>query len=548
MELEKQSHASYQKIAATLSAAVPPTILPQEVSTISEVNGNAGSGSRRNAWLGPLQSYAIRCDDESNSYANYLTGSVLPQLQQLITDQLKSRARRIRGNLSEAQSRLGKRHEVLLSSMAAHERAWETRVRLSVTPVQCGEGTIDETKLLSEAISSGDPFVSENELRGASKRFLEEKRVFCDVLMEQLTLTRMLEGDLAMALQTILVEALKVREQLLHKRVQVLSECGTITKDNESLGEWKEALKRNRLDWEWQVAAPPLDGFTASILTQINLNLSSHIESDEISENLVRRVSILKSGYLMKSGGTFGTKWSVLFCVLVDSAALHCYAPEQLYKLGHPDLRIPNSSLQIHRKGLLELNASASRTFLGEDPDNGDLLSQVTPSYSISLLHPLTNVGPDGKHADKHIFTIIIPGDGSLFGRSERQYRIRSFVEEDMVDWCIAIKEVVGRGVLLAAMEAKSVSSSALSTPRKMAPTDDIKRSGSSILEGDTLVSTRMITGSNTATIKSEMATAMMAMDPDRTVVEPDMTVMGLDVIVTTPTTPLAEEENPWDT
>jgi hypothetical protein len=64
----------------------------------------------------------------------------------------------------------------------------------------------------------------------------------------------------------------------------------------------------------------------------------------------------------------------------------------------------------------------------------------VMPEVARSAGTPRATAATTG---EKFVFSITVPGSSSFFGRSEKKYLLRSFVEEDLVDWCIALKEVM---------------------------------------------------------------------------------------------------------
>jgi hypothetical protein len=106
------------------------------------------------------------------------------------------------------------------------------------------------------------------------------------------------------------------------------------------------------------------------------------------------------------------------------------------------------------KKQLADLNAEISHAWLGH-------LAPVTPNMSAvpdaskavkvdsRLLEPVLSIPLfDGvnisvESPSENVFVIQVPGSGSFFGRSEKKYTLRSFLEEDMVDWCIALKDAI---------------------------------------------------------------------------------------------------------
>jgi hypothetical protein len=464
-EVEKQVYLSYSKIANTLATAL---LVGGNSNTLS----NPTSPMARNhhhAWLGPLQSHALRCATDGETFGKFIRETVLSQLEKIRED-LKVRGRDIKQRLADAQAKLYKQHEGMSGAMSAHERAWALRMRLYAT----GSGV--EEAALAEALGMTDVFISEQQLRFRITQFLGEKTTFCAILMELFAQAQRLEHDMATSLKDILGESMRVKGQQLAAAAEQLSDCANVTRNSETLVEWHTALKRCRLDWEWQVDVPPLDGFTASVLTQIGCALSTNFVAEVGA--LVRPVKVLKSGFLMARLSTFGRSWSVIYCVLVDSAWLHCYLAEEpkngSRKAGSTDgvesgggtspygtksYRVPSPSMRLYAKALADLNSIAARHWLAGELQSKSSSTEsasvgsgfyperfVQPALSIPLLHAETTIVPESGKTGEHCFAIIVPGGSSFFSRSERKYVLRSFVEEDMVDWCIAFKEMVGGG------------------------------------------------------------------------------------------------------
>lgn len=415
------------------------------------------------AWLRPLRGHVARSAADSETFYRFTRETVLPQLQRL-REEFKRRGQSLKQQLSEAQGKLSRQHESLTAAVAAHEASWRTRMKLGEGPHQ---DPAEAGAILDEAISVPDIFVTEQALRQQVAAFLREKGVFADTLLGVFRATRSLEHETATAAKDIIGEAMRVRGQQLAASAELLTEGALELRSAEALVEWGEALRVHRLDWEWQLEVPPPDGFMASMLSQVACQLGLAATGSRASSTtppsggspvaVVRPIRVTKCGFLARPA-TFSRSWTVVFVVLTDSAFLHCYLAEDLAKIegGAPStgsprerpLRIPSPSMRLHGKALSELNQNAARIVLAPPSDSDATtivsgLARLTPTLSIPLLHAQTTVTPDGKAAGEFSFTILVPGGTSFFGRSERKYALKSFVEEDMVDWCIAIKEAI---------------------------------------------------------------------------------------------------------
>jgi hypothetical protein len=264
-----------------------------------------------------------------------------------------------------------------------------------------------------------------------------------------------------------------------------------------------------------------VDGFFASALTQIGCSLST---SEMVPT--VCAVDVIKSGFLMRPS-TFGRSWNVMYCILTDSGFLHCYSPEFAGAISDEQrklYRFPTSTMRLHIKALTELNQSAAKIWLTfDDPNTDATQALIQPILSIPLLHPETSIVPDPK-TGSHAFAITVPGGTSFFSRSERRHVLCSFVEEDMVDWCIALKDQLG-GAPVEISRPSSVVSAEVMTSR----TEEFNAFGAS-------VSTHYSTDQNENEGGGEEDDIVYRKRYDPPILRSS-----------TPTTPIEELENPWD-
>lgn len=548
----------YSKIAGILANAVvnERDILPQggvsststSPASLSPKTGASSGLSISHVWLGPLQTHAMRSATDGETFSRFIRETVLPLLERH-KDDLRRRGREIRGRLSEATLKLNRYHDALIAAMNLHERGWKVRIKMNNERIPNGSTSMAdmiEDDALGEALNTTDVFLTEQNLRQKISGFLEEKTLFCSILMECFRNTRLLEHDLGSALKDILGEAMRVKGQQLAAAAELISECSTATREAEPLSEWTQALRKHRLDWDWSVETPPLDGFTASILTQIGCQLSAPTSaSSSVSvvfpyneTALIRPVALTKGGFLMRPN-TFGRSWSVVFAVLVDSAFLHLYPANELFGLKEGPLangqspkerpfRIPSPTMRLHNKALLELNQMALRLFLDliHVPER---ISQ--PSLSLPLLHPITSVVPEGSRSHEHSFSITVPGGTGFFSRSEKKTTLRSFVEEDMVDWCIALKETIHSRELGKESNVETTTAASSSPP----PSQSRNRNGPLNPFGSTIAEEQMA-------IKREEDDAFRQRAIDE--VDKPVALHGIATATSVPTTAL---ENPWD-
>jgi len=210
-------------------------------------------------------------------------------------------------------------------------------------------------------------------------------------------------------------------------------------------------LIRSRLDYEWSLEAPPIDGFTASVLQQISSELLHH-QSIVVSGPAIRSISILKSGLLMRPGSTFGPAWTVLFGVLTDSNYLHLY-PVKSKKTSRPEYHVPTPDDQLNQKHLNDLNLTIASSWGLLDKVVADRRRLCEPILSVPLFE---GVAVSVESPNENVWGINVPGGASSFfgGRADKHLALKSFIEEDMVNWCIAIKDVISRSIAEARLVA----------------------------------------------------------------------------------------------
>lgn len=526
-EAEKQVAALYSKTGASIL-----TCMPGSLSTGSSGEGSPPSPKPASVapsqWLNPLYLHVQKSAGDSEAFCRFVKETVTLQLDK-IKDDLRKRGKDIRQRLSDAQARLGRQHEELNAAINAHERGWKLRL---------GGG---EEASLDEAMGTTDLYITEQALRQTIALFLRGKEAFSSILMDCFRQTRLLEQELANATKEILGEALRVRSQQFAAASEVIAESLTRLQSFDSLMEWRGGLREHKLDWDWEVETPPLDGFVASVFSQIGCSLSN--VHDQLTAT-VKSVRVVKSGFLMRPS-TFTRSYSVVFCVLSDSAFLHCFIPgegkQQSSSAGATSprpLRIPPPSMQLHFKALAELNNQASQVWINETEGGGLISALSQPILSIPLLHPDTKVFPNSE--GNHSFTIVVPGGSTFFSRSERKHVLRSFLEEDMVEWCIAIKGTIPVASHSGAGPSPTSAAQSLSPPEQ-----DMEHQSraayspfASVLEDEALTLEPTLVESHDV-FRHRYA--------DRTGVQSFSTRETHARSTTPPTSPIQELENPWD-
>lgn len=360
-------------------------------------------------------------------------------------------AKGLRDRLGRAQRHLAREQEGLLKAMREHERLWRQR-RESAGRMAAEEG------------DHRDVWLAELSLHGQIESFLGEKGRFCSALQDVYTGTRVLHADCARRLSSAIAEYLTVKGKQGLAAAELIQDLARGIAAVEPEGEWHAALVRARLDYEWRLEAPPQDGFTASLLQQV---------AAASGTGAAQPVRVVRCGLLMRPGSTFGPAWSPLFCILTDSHFLHAYAPEtrkQRRKASapgseaspEPSYRLPAPEEQVSARGLADMNAAIARAWLGflSEPRaaggtqghlriDGRLLE---PVFSIALREGLTVSIDDSGARDDLVWSVLVPGGTGFFSRSERKHVFRSWAEEDMVDWCIALKAEIAAAMPVQSM------------------------------------------------------------------------------------------------
>lgn len=413
-------------------------------------------------WLGPLQAFSLQTCSGAESLSKFVKEETLVRLEGL-REEFLGQAKTLRDRLSRAQRHLTREQEALMKAMREHERLWRQR---------------ESGGRIAAEESDKDVWLAELSLHGQVESFLAEKTLFCTSLQEIYTATRVLHADCARRLSSAIAEYFTVKGKQGLAAAELIQDVARGIAAVEPEGEWHAALVRSRLDYEWKLEAPPQDGFTSSVLQQV---------AAASGTGAAQPVRVLRCGLLMRPGSTFGPAWAPIFCILTDSHFLHGYAPEtkkQRRKASapgseaspEPAYRVPSVDDQVGARELGDMNMAISRAWLGFLSDSNRTGLQghlridgrlLEPVFSIALREGVTVSIEDGARDDL-AWSILVPGGSGFFSRSERKYMFRSWAEEDMVDWCIALKAQIA-----AAMPVQMATpSSPKATPAWTSPKD----------------------------------------------------------------------------
>lgn len=423
-------------------------------------------------WLGPLQSYSIGAASSAESFLKFVKEETLGQLDGLRED-CKTKTKDVRERLGRLQRDVSKEQEGLLKSMKEHERIWTIKLESTAAKAESLNNGEQQSSANSEMLTK-DVWLSELLLHSQIESFLQEKGKFCQELMSIFLEVKGMDKEWAGKLSQIIAENCIVKSKQSILANGQLQDVSRMMRGIDADSEWSHALTKARLDYEWRLEAPPTDGFTFTVLNQISCEIfgsiaesrggiSSPLASAPSAAISVKPVTIKKSGYLMRAGSGFGKSWNVLFWVLTDSHFLHAYTPEKKKSRRRPSvdgaspqtISLPSYDDQMTKRHLADLNAEISQAWLGPLAPMTPYLAAAVPVVGQSmrvdsrLLEPILSIPLfDGvsvavESPSENVFVIQVPGSGGFFGRSERKYMLKSFLEEDMVDWCIALKETI---------------------------------------------------------------------------------------------------------
>lgn len=437
IDLERAKEKSFRKAAALLGPSNVFGSPLEESSAVSPAPSTASStppapfvSNNGATWLVPLQALALKGNGESESIVRFMERATVPDLQQL-RESIRMGSRQLKEQLVAILAPLHKSYEALNSAMGAHQSIWLELLRAK--DPRSEDGT--------------DPWLQELKLSLRVQSFLTEKHAFAQALESVHTAQRALDSTWSSTLKTIVAEFFTVYSKSTIQFGEQMQDIAALMQEVQPEHEWASALHNFRLDFGWSLETPPFDGFMTSVISQINHSI---IRQSDANQEVIKRFSIAKSGFLMKqSSGSFGSKsWSTLFWILTGSGFLHGYSFKEKHN-AVVAVNIPKPAQVIHIKTLQEVNTEAAKVLLESNvvPD----ASLADPSVTIWLgggtVAPV--IASEGNRVDSSgcIFCVVsgaLSSGGFLFGgKGEKKYFLQSFVEEDMVDWCIAIKQVI---------------------------------------------------------------------------------------------------------
>jgi hypothetical protein len=231
--------------------------------------------------------------------------------------------------------------------------------------------------------------------------------------MEVFSEVRTLDNQLTVRYGAAVTEFFAVCSRTVAVHGEQCREMAAMLQTVDGGSEWQQALVKGKLDHDWRMLVPPPDALSASIFSQFPASLS-------------REHEIRRAGFIMKQSGGFGKGWVAYYLVLTDADYLHGYRCASLPELDW--LRIPSPSLQLHKKGLDDLNQQMLRSIFTHMP--GIL---ADPTFSVCIAAP-TRVAKEGGMTSVHM-SIATPSSGGFFGRSERKLVFKSWLDEDLLEW-----------------------------------------------------------------------------------------------------------------
>lgn len=325
-----------------------------------------------------------------------------------------------------------------------------------------------------------DPWLVEILLDEAMRLFIVAKGDYCNQLEMLYKNCSDFDREFTRTIKNILKEFFMFQNQRQHSEPSspfLFEERrrGNEREEEEEEDIWDNSIKTHKLDWDWngQVPVPPLDGFQQAIINQVSLDvlgimggslsrsgggsvslegsvssLSSHSQSHSQSQIYspslspsshlivsIRPIRMIKYGWLQRLSSTFllgRNSWVTSLAIITDSQFLHLYTVKVI-----KGIEIPKLGKKYGRKELMD----SCTQILGVIDRN----KLASPSLTISLFD--TQVFVDSE------YKIVIEDGGNGTGKKEngdevKKYQLQAFNEEEMVDWCIAIKDVGKRKII----------------------------------------------------------------------------------------------------
>lgn len=351
-------------------------------------------------------------------------------------------------------------------------------------------------KFLSANRDSEDLFLSENRIKITLSSLKGEEERHSALLKNLYSRVYQLEQDFTKRLYSLSKELSLIRRNAGDESFKSIEDsflvedeevdvCGNGNGNGLEIlcNSWNASLARFSVKPLEDFVVPSIFSDSSDILCMIWKHIGSLIPGSRgpLPEIDIKRLAIIHKtpsrGLFSRSnigsnGGSTYLKENSYIAVLVGSAFLHCYPIKDekiLQFFEHPTKLSFGSTLST-------LNQYIKSSF------DAVLSHAESPSFSVNLLHPETfcgiaefhrsspsassrrspsgtssvvsMIGGGGGASTKSTsstpsfdWIISVPGSSGFFGRSEKTLRLSSFTEEDMVDWCISIKDCIGKPI-----------------------------------------------------------------------------------------------------
>lgn len=250
-----------------------------------------------------------------------------------------------------------------------------------------------------------DPWLAQVQRSTRQQQYQRQLSLHHTTLQSLFTDIYSLDRELTSRLTNIISEYFIVAAKTAAVFAEQLNDMSSIMSAMDGQSEWSMAMMKAGIDENWRLTS--------------NIVLSPRLAQLEKSVF----DSIAKSGFLMKQSGGFGRAWSIYFVVLSGGGHLHGYRcasfPED------PNLRIPSASMHLHKRALSDVNEHFLSILFS---DHSDWLGE--PTFSVNLSSPVVTVKPEPSAV-----SVSVVSQGGFFGKSEKKYVFKSWVEEDIQEW-----------------------------------------------------------------------------------------------------------------
>lgn len=328
---------------------------------------------RGNTWLVPLQAAALKSDNETAGLLAYLEGPVLTRV-------------------AECKSFFKEHRDTIKARLeAACRDLSESRDRLAA----CNDAAVD-------------PWLAQVQRSSRQQQYQRQQQQHQQSLHHLFTDISALDRELTGRLKAIIHEYFVVAGKTAAVFAEQMHDMSALMAAVDGPAEWSMAMLKAGIDENWR--------------------LTTNIQMSPRMAQLEKSVfdGIARSGFLMKQSGGFGRSWSVYFVVVSGTPTTnHIHGYRCASFPDDPNLRIPTASMHLHKRALTDLNEQMLSLLFA---DHSDWLGE--PTFSLNLNSPSVTVRQEPPY-----LAITTTTAGGFFGKSEKKFLFKSWVDDDLTEW-----------------------------------------------------------------------------------------------------------------